>query len=344
MRGKACRRMLGALALVGVLLASLASCKGRGAEPEQSYLVSAMGFDPSQDGIRVTIEIPVIRESNSAEAKTIVFCETAPSVAEALARMQREVPRDLVFSHCALAVLGEDLDREQMQEIFAFAESGERLPLATEVVRAANAEKILRAGSLSAPAVGYEIPELLERERARMGVDMRCSIYELRATPSPDLPVAIPYIDTVELGEHYGARLRGLDILRPHADAVRLLAEDWIPYAILSNRFVGGSDTDRRIGKVKRVLTAESNGGGVSIRLNLKLTLTGGADGDGQELQREIITRTESLFVYARDVIGEDLFLLGEQIKRKNAALPIEDLTWIRGGTLSVNCEMEGKG
>ena len=78
--------------------------------------------------------------------------------------------------------------------------------------------------------------------------------------------------------------------------------------------------------------------------MNLKLTLTGGADGDGQELQREIITRTESLFVYARDVIGEDLFLLGEQIKRKNAALPIEDLTWIRGGTLSVNCEMEGKG
>ena len=343
MRSKTCTRLLGVLALIGVLLWLLTSCKGRGAEPEQSYLVSAMGFDSSELGICVTIEIPVIREGNSEDAKTIVFSETAPSVEEALARMQREVPRDLVFSHCALVVLGEGLSRGQMQEIFAFAESGERLPLAAEVVRSVNAEELLRAGSLSAPAVGYEIPELLACERERMGVDMRCSLYELHATASPDSPVAIPRMAVVMVGDRFGARLCGLDILRPHADAVCLSAEDWVPYAILSNRFSGGSATAQRIRGMTRVLTVEPDDKGVSLSLNLKMNLTGGTENDAQKLRRDLVTRTEELFAYARDVVGEDLFLLGEQIKRKNAMFSGVDQTWIRGATLSVKCEIEGR-
>ena len=343
MMGKTCRRLLGTLALASVLLGGLTSCKGRGAEPEQSYLVSAMGFDSSENGICVTIEIPVIRESNSVQASTIVFSEAAPSVGEALVRMQREVPRDLVFSHCALVVLGEDLSREQMEEIFAFAEGGERLPLAAEVVRGVNAEKLLRAGSLSAPAVGYEIPELLACERKRMGVDMRCSLYELHATASPDSPVAIPRMEVVPVGDRFGARLSGLDILRPHAEAVCLSAEEWIPYAVLSDRFSGGTATDQRMRRVTRVLTVEPDGGGVSLFLDLKMDLIGGKENDVQELQREIIARTEKLFAYVRDVVGEDLFLLGEQIRRNNAAFSEADLTWIRGATLSVKCEIEGR-
>ncbi len=343
MRGKACVRVLCALALAGMLLGLLISCKGRGAEPEQSYPVSAMGFDPCENAIRVTIEIPVIGARDSEAMRTIVFSETAASVREALARMEREVPRALVFSHCALAVLGEDLDRERMQEIFSFAEGGDQLPLATEVVRVANAEELLRAGSLSAPAVGYEIPELLECEEGRMGVDMRCSIYELRAIASPDLPVAIPRVERVPMGDRFVAQLGGLDILRPHAETVRLSAEDWIPYAILSDRLTGKPDTAQRIGRIGRVLTAEPDGEGISLSLNLKIKLTEGTDHRASELQQEIVTRTEHLFAYARDVVGEDLFHLGEQVKRKNAVFQTSDLTWIQDATLSINCEMEGR-
>ena len=212
------------------------------------------------------------------------------------------------------------------------------------MVRGVNAEELLRTGSLSAPAVGYEIPELLACERERMGVDMRCSLYQLHATASPDSPVAIPRMEVVPAGDRFGVRLGGLDVLRPHADAVRLSAEDWIPYAILSNRFSGGTATDQRMRRVTRVLTVEPNGGGVSLFLDLKMDLIGGTGNDTQELQREIIARTEKLFVYARDVVGEDLFLLGEQIRRNNAAFSETDLTWIRGATLSVKCEIEGRG
>ncbi len=344
MRGKRWKRTLGALILIGTILGSFTSCESRVSEPEQSYLVSAMGFDSSDIGIRVTIEIPVISESKSAEAKTILFSESGASVKEALAHMQRGISRELVFSHCALAVLGEDLDKEQMQEIFAFAQTGESLPLATEVVRSTNAEEILRAGSLSAPAVGYEIPELLKRERKRMGVEMRCSIYELRATASPELPVALPRMETVKEGESTSVRLEGLDVLRAHAEAVRLSADDWIPYAILSDHFTGGSDMTQRIGQVKSSLTTEYDGVSYSLSLNLKISLTGGTDDRAEELQYDICERTEALFAYARDTVGEDLFLLGEQIKRENTEIPLEDLTWIRHAMLTVNCEIDRKG
>ena len=82
----------------------------------------------------------------------------------------------------------------------------------------------------------------------------------------------------VMVGDRFGARLCGLDILRPHADAVCLSAEDWVPYAILSNRFSGGSATDQRIRGVTRVLTVEPDGGGLSLFLDLKMGLTGGTE------------------------------------------------------------------
>jgi len=344
MRSKPWRRAIGVLVLVGMLFGMLTSCESRVAEPEQGYLVSAMGFDPSEEGIRITVEIPVISESKSEDSKTVLFSESGASVENALERMRRGIPRELVFSHCALAVLGENLDKQQMQEIFSFAETGESLPLATEVVRSASAEALLRAGSLSAPAVGYEIPELLKRERKRMGVDMRCSIYELRSTPSPDLPVALPRMEMIKVGEDSSARLEGLDILRPHVETIRLSADDWIPYAILCNRFTGGVGMEQRLGQVKHTLTEEYDGTTYMLSLNLKLNLTGGTDADAEALQRELCVRTEALFAYARDIVGEDLFLLGEQIKRKKSEIPVQDLTWIRNATLSVNCEIDRKG
>ena len=338
MRSKA--RALIALALTGVLLGSLVSCESRGTEPEQSYLVSAMGFDCAEEGILVTVEIPVIGEARSDAAKTILCSESGKSVKEALSRIQRALPRTLVFSHCALAVLGEELSREQMQEIFAFAETGESLPLATEVVRAASAVEILRAGSLSAPAVGYEIPQMLERERGRMGVEMRCSIYALYSTVSPDLPVAIPHVERISVEENASVALSGLDILRTQADVIRLSAEDWVPYAILSDQVTGSSDADQRISCVRRVLKAEERGDGVLLSLHLKMHLTGKTRTQAEELRREILSRTEQLFLYARDVIGEDLFSLGAQVKRKNGEVIVEDASWIRGATLAVECEI----
>lgn len=344
MSGKRWIRGLCMLLLMSALIGGLTSCEEMGTEPEQGYLVSAMGFDPSEEGIRVTIEIPVIGEGNGEESKTILFTHSGASVKSALEGMQRGIPRELVFSHCALTVLGDGLKKEALQEIFAFAEAGESLPLAAEVVRSTNAEKLLRAGSLSAPAVGYEIPELLRRERERMGVEMRCRIYELRTTPSPDLPVAIPRLESLKMGESSSVRLEGMEILRPNAGAIRLPVDDWIPYAVLSNRFTGGENGGERLGQVKRTMTVEYDGEAISLSLNLKMKMIGGTDTRVEELQSEICTRAEALFSHVRDTVGEDLFWLGEEIKRNHPEIPLEDAAWIRRADMKVTCEINGKG
>ena len=152
--------------------------------------------------------------------------------------------------------------------------------------------------------------------------------------------MAIPRVERILVEKNASVSLAGLDILRTQADVIRVSAEDWIPYAILSDQFTGSSNADQRISRVKRVLEAESSGDNVVLSLHLKMHLAGKTKTQAEELRREILSRTEQLFLYARDVIGEDLFSLGAQVKRKNGDVIIEDASWIRGATLAVECEI----
>ena len=302
----------------------MTSC-GKQTEPEQVYLVSAVGFDRAEEGIRVTVEVPVMGESKDSESKTMVLTETGKSITDALRTMGAGLSRSLLFSHCALAVLGETLSKEQLQAVFDFAGDGDSLPLAAGVVTAADAGALLEGGSLSAPAVGYEIPEILEQERYKTGVDIRCSVYELRAVSSPDSPIPLPRFEALGKESVQPLRFAGLDVLRSGAEPFRISREECVSYAILSDRFTKTEDTSPvgmvRLRNIRTELTAQQVEGGLQFRLTLRMDLLGGSDSDAEQLRRELCTETEKLFERVRATAGADLFSFGERLKRESPEL-----------------------
>ena len=272
----------------GVLLITalfFSSCRLQN-EPESVWTVSAVGFDPCESGMRMTVEIPVLKPKESGEAQTLVLYETGKSVTEAFGRMQAGLAKKTGFSHCALIVLGEGLSRSQLEEIFDFAGDGERLPLAAEVVTAADALELLRAKSLSEPTVGYEIPEMLKRERENTGVNVGCSLYRLSADPNARAAVVLPHLRRAEKDAPMPVSMDGYDWLRAGAESLRLTREEGLPYAILADRLTalrptleGGEIT---VGRIKTELAAEVAEGMPQARVLLRLYVrSGGQTDDG---------------------------------------------------------------
>ena len=319
-------------ALCMLLLGShlLSSCYHH-TEPEQVYPVAAMGFDAAEEGIRVTVEIAVVDDSELSKSKSLCFSQNGESVENALNAMETGLPRALIFSHCALAVLGEALSKERMQEIFAFAGAEEGLPLAAEVVVSQNAEQLLKAKSVSSVAMGYEIPQILEQERRRLGAEMPCSVYELRSVASPELPIALPRFVTVGDGEMPSVRFDGLDILRPNAPSYRLSVEECVSHAILTDTYRGADQEGIRWGRVYWQIQTTKDQNGERMELTVKMEASGGNTADMDVLASRLQSDAEGLYRKVRRTVDEDLFLLDERLKR-------QDQQWSPDAPLTVGC------
>ncbi len=277
-----------------MLSLALTSCTV-GEEPERIYTVAAVGFDAVGDNIRISVEVPIVRETAAKEEpKTTVFSGEGKDVREALRHLTSGLSKRLVFSHCALMVLGESLDRERLTEAFAFADTGIYLPLAAQVVSAPNARELLLSGSLSAPAVGYEISEILEREFSLLGIRPPCKIYELRANARGGGHVPLPYFQVGKESTGHTCSFLGMNILIADAPPLFLDREECVYYAILSGFFVGGSGGAdgygmEKMSGLRRELSMETTDRGAVLTLRLLAqTDAGYSDEERQRLGQSL--------------------------------------------------------
>ncbi len=321
------------IAVVLTIGLCLCSCSGY-TEPEQVYLVSAMGFDGTEDGIRVTVEIPVIGESESTRQKTILFTQVGEDVRQALRRMEAGLSKELIFSHCALAALGESLSKEQMQEIFDFAGTGEGIPLAAEAVVCGDAEKLLGVDGISGIAMGYEIHQILEQQRRRTGAEMSCGIYELRGMATPDTPIALPRFEVAEEKEGESIRLVGMDVLRPHGSSFRMTLAECVPYAILTDTYGESIENGIRWSGVRSDLALLEKDGASRLTLQLKMEATGQGQTDPQAVADWLCQQTEALYQRAWEETGEDLFRITSRVGAES----------LDGVALTVSCQVKMRG
>lgn len=155
---------------------SVAGC--RAVEPEEVYLISALGFDRTESGVRVSAEVPLTRENEADQMEVRVFEGTGKTLPSALEAMKAGLAKRLEFGHCALIVLGDGMEESRLDEILESL-SGWQVPLSATVVFSPGAGELLKKGSLSAPAVGYEIPDILRLISEERGVSFRCRVYEV---------------------------------------------------------------------------------------------------------------------------------------------------------------------
>lgn len=155
-----------------------AACGAHTTEPEQLYLVSAIGFDKIDTGIRVVAEVPLTRENEADKMEVCVFAGEGTTIPNALQQMKQGLGKELFFGHCALAVLGDGVEDDWLNDILDFL-NAEDVPLSITIISAPNAQELLARGSVAASAAGYEIPDILRLQIREGGLSLQCRLYEI---------------------------------------------------------------------------------------------------------------------------------------------------------------------
>lgn len=336
-----------------VLPCLLSSCQMTGrSEPEQVYLVSAVGFDSAVNGdIRLSVEVPLTRESETENMETKLFAASGSTVEETVRKITSGLSRKLLFSHCALMVLGDSLSREQLEAAFAFASTGAYLPLAAQVVGSADAETLLRGGSLSTPAVGYDIPGILKQEKEILGLDIRCRIYELRANAVPGKHIVLPYFTAAGEEAPQSAVFGGLRILREGMQSVLLSVEQSVPYAVLAGAFVGGSGTagsiyGAKLQDVRYELQAEKTDEALHFLLSIRMNAVSRLEPvEAERLRIRIEQDAGNLFEQLRTERKADIFGFSDRLSAKQKKLwaELEPMYAVcfASSELTVHCQIQ---
>lgn len=175
-------KVVWAFCLAAVLMIGLSSCGVRRvSEPEDVYLVSAIGFDREGELLRLSAEVPLTRENEADKMEVKCFAGIGETPERALLDLRSGLSKELIFGHCALIVLGDTLAPEDRSIATDFAAHTVEIPLSVPVISTPDAFGLLRNGSLSAPAAGYDIPEILRRQNQLYVLDLRCRLYEILA-------------------------------------------------------------------------------------------------------------------------------------------------------------------
>ncbi len=168
--------------ILAALMPFLPSCGARRLnEPEDVYLVSALGFDRVEGSLRLCAEVPLTRENEADKMEVRCFQGIGETPEQALRDLRAGLSKELIFGHCALVVLGDELMPQDRIEAIDFAAHKIKIPLSVPVISAPDALELLAGGSLSAPAAGYDIPEILRRQSKQYVLDLRCRLYEVLA-------------------------------------------------------------------------------------------------------------------------------------------------------------------
>lgn len=176
------KRVLWLIGLAAILLAVSSCGIRRVSEPEDVYLVSALGFDRAGDQLRLSAEVPLTRENEADKMEVKCFYGIGETAEQALLDLRSGLAKELIFGHCALIVLGDTLTPEDRVTATDFAAHTVQIPLSVPVISTPDALQLLEKGSLSAPAAGYDIPEILRQQNKLYVLDLRCRLYEILAT------------------------------------------------------------------------------------------------------------------------------------------------------------------
>lgn len=142
-------RVIARLALTAVVLSSLLSLTGcwNSRELDQLAIVTAMAVDRLPDTGEYEIAFQVVMPSSMAnhgskgtDMPYTVYGIRAPTLFEGIRKASKQVPRQLFFSHVQIVVLGEQIAKTGITEVFDFFERSHEVRL-TSMVFIARGEK-----------------------------------------------------------------------------------------------------------------------------------------------------------------------------------------------------------
>ena len=272
-------------------------------EPEEIAVVSAMGFDSAEHGVRVSVQTV----DGSGNAPKVIDGE-GESIDLALSSIYSDGSKRLELTHCALLVLGDGLDGGTISEIYELCRRSDEISDAVLMVGAHEAYPLLSLEN----AAGYDVASAMRSYPEGAGLFSKNRFYEIISAEKTDRGAgvaALPYFYVSE--DKYS--LWGLKLYRGHEEKVLLDRRESALYLMMRGIFTSGSVEYFGGGRVKtasldgcRTDLSRINEGIITCRLTLgedmseneRNALLSSCRGGGTELYRMLSERYGDLFGY----------------------------------------------
>ncbi len=184
------------LILTALCLCLLCGCSNARRIVSQNgrYLLSSMGVDKVENGVLVSLEAVVVNSQDSEQdIKSQVFEGEGENIETAFKQASLKTSKPFDLSHCAIIVLGQDLDTKNREDIYDFCFKNSELTVSVGFVSSENANTLLKQKPVSDIAVGYEIVTMLETQYGENGIAFNNRFFEignsvLKGEPQKPLP------------------------------------------------------------------------------------------------------------------------------------------------------------
>ncbi len=213
-----------------ILPLALSGCARAGdyTEPEEVVTVSALGFDATENGVRVSMQA-VYRGGEQVKASE------GESVRYALSSLSGSGSGRLELSHCALIAIGDGVSERVLSEIFELCEREREISDAVLFIACHRAEELL---SLEG-AAGYDVVSSMRSFPGGAGLFSKNRFYEIRNKEKEggEGAMALPYFYVSDGGYSIG----GLKLYTKRAERVILDRREGVLYLMIEGIYTSGS-------------------------------------------------------------------------------------------------------
>lgn len=305
--------------LLSVLLCVLlcgCSLKARGRQKGLEAIVSSVGFDCIDDRIFMYIEtVGVNSEDSEADRKLILTEGSGKNLAVAYEQANKNSVRPFMFSHCAVAVIGENVTAKRMREICRFLYNKDEINLSLRFIYTKSAKELLSCDTVGSVTVGYDLSDALEKLTDYSGTDFENRFYEVESARKNAVNIfSLPRFRVEE--KSYSA---DGSVIFKNDEPVMILdsSQTQILAFLTDNQKKGQILFNNRAYAVDSVKVKHRFS--FDERLKTSLTVNLKLSGD-ENPKQQIAEEIKELFISSK-LKGADIFMLGNKIEKKERKL-----------------------
>ena len=288
-------------------------------EVEDCAIVTAFGVDNQNGELLVTAEI-INTQSLSEGATATILYGSGKSMVEAMSDLSSSTPKNLLFSHVSVIVLGDSLTNNQVQGVESFCLNNPHLTLSMKIIAAKNAKELLCVKPYTLSITAFEIVSLLNATDKSLSFGKYNSfVRAARGNTLCSKIMALPYFVTGNAGGQTLYKLKGLKIIKNYRPAALLDYSQSEVYEILQNDFESGNLTvfDKSAFIKNCTVTLCVKLENDRLYFNYGIKLSAGKSGitglDKQGLKDRITKLANSIFALQKN----DLLALGSTLQKR---------------------------
>ncbi len=225
-------------AVIGLcIMVSFCGCKGY-RETENGYIVTALGFDKGKkDEFSISVEVVSAgggETTNSPSSEILVGGGKSPG--NAVFTLNDELSKTLIFDHCAVVILGEELTKGQTEEIFKYLDVLKELNLGVFLTTTKNSKELLTKSKSVSVARGFDIAGNIKESATEAGINYHNKFYEINKAYKNGELYSMPNLEV----DNKKIVISGESVVKKEKNIAKLSSEESLVYSVLRNGNSGG--------------------------------------------------------------------------------------------------------